>query len=380
MPPPRRQSSPELGNLAVGLQYNKNGRPIRRRKRRADHDFVDSSILQLGEDDITEAPSDDEDTEAPRKGRKRQKRSPSPTPPPLNPVIYNEDPDEPSDNERMGGWSACKLPKAAIELTFNIPLGFHGPLVVKMDKDILNALQKTCCDVGPLPQRASSTAMTRAKTKKPHGFKVLPAELRNKIYEMLFVADGTLSFHNPHNFCRSAQFLRTCKLVWREGCSVLYGQNKFVFHRNRNQRSPFWEPNPKEIGYQDFRLFLKTIGPDNLACIRDVTIHLEDAGQAATPYLSSQEARRYVNDGHLIDCLRILRSAELRKLTLYFSGRRSLARTDVKFLSHLERVKADEVDIPFRFHSYSHQKIHLDVEKELVELMKRKKKLYPELH
>jgi hypothetical protein len=42
----------------------------------------------------------------------------------------------------------------------------------------------------------------------------------------------------------------------------------------------------------------------------------------ATPYMPTHESRRYVNDGHLVDILRILRETKLRTLAISFFGRR----------------------------------------------------------
>jgi len=58
---------------------------------------------------------------------------------------------------------------------------------------------------------------------------------------------------------KSAQFLRTCRLVHNEGCSILYGENTFLFARHYDTRGPFWETVPKEIGYQDVLHFLKMV-------------------------------------------------------------------------------------------------------------------------
>jgi hypothetical protein len=64
------------------------------------------------------------------------------------------------------------------------------------------------------------------------------------------------------------------------------------------------------------------IGPENLFYLRDVKLVLEDAMPGATPYMPTHESRRYVNDGHLVDILRILRETKLRKLSISFFGRR----------------------------------------------------------
>jgi hypothetical protein len=156
----------------------------------------------------------------------------------------------------------------------------------------------------------------------------------------------------------------------------LYGENTFLFDRNKQTRGTFWEARPMEIGYTDVRRFLNAIGPENLAYLRDVCIWMEDAAPSSTPYLD-HETRRYVNDEHLIGCLRILRGAKLRKVYLAFAGRRNLYRSDVKLLAYLEQIKADEV-----FHkgppgtSWCPRRINDIVFKDIQTGMTRKKKLY----
>ena len=206
------------------------------------------------------------------------------------------------------------------------------------------------------------------------GFLDLPPELRNKIYGHIFVSGGPIQIPRANDLCRSGQFLSTCKLVYSEGCSVLYGENTIVLDRSKDRRGPYWEPVPKEIGYTDARRFLKAIGPENLAYLRDVKLVLEDACPSSTPYLNHEE-RRYVNDEHLIDILRILRGTLLREFKLTFHGRRALARTDVKILRYLEQVKADEVsNSPSGW--YFPPKITHGLWMELKEAMTRTPKLY----
>lgn len=384
--PNERDSSPELGSPSLIPQYNEQtGRPIRRNagQKRNDDAYVDSIIIEE-EGEPIELPSEDDDGHIVKAARpKKRKRTPSPTPPPLDPIIYNEEPDEMTDSESEGIFHHIPTRTPLVTLQFNIPLGFHGPLRVKLDKSLLDSSDGSAHDMQPPRVKSkSNTPKPAPKAKsstKPKGFADLPPELRNKVYRMLFIAHWDLKFHIPNNFCRSAQFLRSCKLVHSEGCSVLYGENQFVFDRNRHTRAPFWEPQPKEIGYKDVRQFLKMIGPENLAYLRDVKFVFEDAMPAATPYLPSHEARRFINDDHLIDCLRILREAKLRKLTLSFNGRRMLLKSDMKFLGYLEQIKVDELSCTdFYHHWYPANKVHPGVTKDLKEAMIRKKKLYAE--
>jgi len=97
------------------------------------------------------------------------------------------------------------------------------------------------------------------------GFPTLPPEPRNKVYRLLFIAKKGLVFYFPNNFCLSSVFLRTCRQIHEEGCSIPYGENTPVFERNKYTRAPLWSPSLKEIGYKDMHLFLKFIGPRNLS-------------------------------------------------------------------------------------------------------------------
>jgi hypothetical protein len=207
--------------------------------------------------------------------------------------------------------------------------------------------------------------------------------LRNTIYRHVFARrdeDQELRVpvgDNPkYTLEKSAQFLRTCKMVHNEGCSILYGENTFVFNRHHNTRGPFWETVPKEIGYQDALHFLKMIGPENIQYLRDVNMTFDDAQPRHTPYLDSHEKRRYLVDAYLMNCLRILRDAKLRKFSMFFGGRRQLFKSDVKFLGYLEQVKADEVvNMRGKFWQ-SQKKISSWLWDDIQEAMTRKTKLY----
>jgi hypothetical protein len=257
-----RDSSFELGDQSTVQKYNKQtGRPIRKQKKTSPGaGFVDSAVIEEDNDPI-ELPSEDEDGNL-VKPRKR-KRSPSPIAPPLDPILYNEDPDEVSDEEAVGNFHRDPT-DTPIVLQFNIPLGFHGPLVVKLDRGLLQAVDAPAHDMQPgqVQKKARLSTPQPAKTvvesNGPCLITKMPPEIRNKIYRALFVRqDDGFNFATPKNFQRSAQLLRTCRLFHSEGCSVLYGENKFTFDRNRHTRAPFWEPQLKEIGYQDVRQFLK---------------------------------------------------------------------------------------------------------------------------
>lgn len=375
-----RDSSPELGSAVFKTQYSqKTGRPIRRSagKVTLGEGYVDSRVIEDEYEEPIEIPSEDEDGQIkPSQAKRKRKRSPSPDPPPLDDVIRNDEPDERSEDEDPFQ-KKSKLPP--ITLQFNVPLGFHGPLVVKLDRNLLAPDKAYDMRPGRAMKKIIRAGSAVGSQKKSIGFVNLPAELRNKVYRHLFVTETNVKFPDADNMSRSSQFLRTCKLVHDEGCSILYGENKFRFDRNHKTRGPFWEPVPKEIGYKDVRQFLKMIGPENLVYLRDVTLFLADALPSSTPELT-HESRRYLHDEHLLDVLRTLRQAKLRKFNVLFTGRRSLARTDTRFVEYLVQVKADEVisEVGSVGSGWYHhnRKIESYVWKELKEKMTRKRKLY----
>ncbi|OCL13383.1 hypothetical protein AOQ84DRAFT_111179 [Glonium stellatum] len=389
-----RESSLELGSPRLATHYNQQtGRPIRdgAGKKRKHPDYVDSVIIE--EDIPVESCSEDEDGNLKRPKRViKRKRTPSPSPPPLSPIIQ----------DAMSSREVTPTPSPPngdldrpICLTFNIPQGFQGPFVVKLDRGLLdgNGQGSRSRDQGTTISRVERRSYFNTTGRRPQkqprkvtvsshsniGFLTLPPELRNKIYRLLFIAKQDLIFYFPDNFCLSSAFLRTCNQVHEEGRSILYGENTFVFERNKYTRAPLWSPTLKEIGYKDMRLFLKLIGPRNLSMIRDMRIVFEDAMPSSTPYLHSQEARRFVNDEHLIDCLHILENqAKLREVSLSFHGRRCLqVDVDVRFLETLAKVKADQVTITnSQKMPYSEVKAHPEVRRLLREAMIRN----PPLH
>lgn len=387
-------SSPIIGVDPLSPVYNRaTGRPIRRGagKKITSADFVDSTLTDLiaGADESDASDHDpgesaaytgeDENHHKKQRTRKR-KRTPSPTPPPCDPPMYVDEPEELTDSESSVSRSRISKAGPPVTLQFNIPLGFHGPLIVKLDQALIasgaaqqiSSLDTSARQTEAIADEPQSTLVNKV------GFTNLPPELRNKIYRLIFVAETDLRWSHPTNFCRSGQFLSTCRTVHSEGCSVLYGENVFHFERNRTTRGHFWEPVHKEIGYKDFHQFLKKIGPENLAYLRDIKINLEDATLCSTGYLNSVEDRRYINDEYLIDCLRILRTAKLRKLTVGFFGRRALQRSDVKFLNYMEQVKVDNFTASNKTHWAHINKVHADAFDRLKSAMMRKKRLYTE--
>jgi hypothetical protein len=202
-----RESSPELGSptAAKGPVNKKTGRPIRRNAgQKKDLDgYVDSVIIEE-EDDPIEVPSEDEDGHVVKSQRsKKRKRSPSPPPPPLDAIIYDESADEPSDDEGPSKYRR-RAAEEPISLQFNIPLGFHGPLVVKLDRSMLIGADHAPVAMQPLQvgQKADSPEPEPEPRNSGKSFADLHPEIRNRIYRALFVADSKLDFNCPSNFRR----------------------------------------------------------------------------------------------------------------------------------------------------------------------------------
>lgn len=247
----QRQKSEELGDDAFMVRYNsRTGRPIRTSagKKSANPDYVnpDEAILQLTEspDDSLDGldavfgagsdvePDEDSDNEMPPKQKSTRKRArtptppPSPSPPPLSPSIHDEievsarargEVELETDEESSGLPATEVSAEAGITLTFNIPPGFQGPLVVKLDTSSLSRPSRIAKRPAPVPSTGHASPKSKRICKfvgKPCeqslptndeevGFLDLAPELRNKIYRLLFVTEESLDFHSPSNFSRS---------------------------------------------------------------------------------------------------------------------------------------------------------------------------------
>jgi hypothetical protein len=168
------------------------------------------------------------------------------------------------------------------------------------------------------------------------------AELRNNVYRHVFVARDGINFDRPTNCDRSAAFLRTCKTVHQEGCSVLYSENQFKFVRNKSPRNPFWSNQTNEVGYLDMRHFLSMIGPISLTYLRSIHIVFDDAPKA---YAHLYEDPRFVHDPNLLASLKIIaKHCFLNKIQLAFLGRRNVTTFDVRFLEHMCAIQADVIE------------------------------------
>ncbi|GME42794.1 DNA-binding protein [Neofusicoccum parvum] len=388
-----RRPSPELGDGDLTTRYNaRTGRPIRDSagRKSADPSYLDTT--EVIEDDGVESESGSEDEEGVKKKQPKRKRTPSPPLPDIDPLpLYPDDvpsrePTPPAQKEQSD---------QSINLTVNIPKGFTGPFVLKIDRSLfcteqpskrqrLSSSEKGVSNssmgsnIQVMPRRGAlfqSGSNTRVDSTKKT-FADLPAEIRNQIYRLLFVTKEKISFGHPVNFCRTAALLRTCRQIYNEGRSILYSENSFSFSRNTRSRAPYWSGYEREIGYQDMRVFLNSIGPTNISLFRSISVTFTDAPPSSTPYLSHDE-RRFVRDEHIVACLRQLsRHANLKEITATFYGRKCLTRTDYRFLDALREIKADKVMLDDRERYWYHSKIDPTVRSSLLESMERSPKLY----
>lgn len=165
---------------------------------------MDSVIIE--EDIPVEPCSEDEDGNLKRPKRIIKRKRTPPSPPPLSPIIHDD----------MSSREATPTPSplsgdldGAICLTFNIPRGFQGPFVVKLDRGLPDGngrgfrgtdQSKNASRVGgrslrntvrkPQKHARKATAPNHGGT----GFLTLPPELRNKVYRLLFIAKKDLVF------------------------------------------------------------------------------------------------------------------------------------------------------------------------------------------
>jgi len=309
LPPPIfiQHKSQDFGMLEIekiDSSYNKRtGRPIRKSagRRSIAAGFVNSvEAIELDpnetwfvEQDTTE--DADSDNERPKK-KARTKRLPSPPLPPLSPMMKEDYPtpdSSPVPEERPEISPPVALP---LTLSLNIPPSFQGG-VLNINVDLGSLLLQQSNDyrhtdfkrqtASPISDYGCDESCTNLSSQRT-GFLDLPGELRNKVYRLAFVTPDTIE-SNSKGWARSGQFLATCRTVYEEGRSILYGENKFLFERTNKTRGAYYDAVHKEIGYKDVRRFFESIGPSNTALLRDLSFTFDDAMPSMTPYLSSNE-------------------------------------------------------------------------------------------
>ena len=327
MPPANARKSGIANGLSrAAFATNRNmstGRPVRKARRTYEGSpFVDSAIAVSDDDDNHDSDSSTSSVSRPRK----RKRSPSPPASPRSDVDnIVSDLGSDTDTNNLSSITQTDTQIVINNMVINVPPGHTGPLILQLDIPAQASTRSiTTSDKIERSQRKSSLLDDTSMPDKQHraGFLDLPAELRNEIYRMVFVSPSCFNFDTPSNFQRSAAFLRTCKQVYDEGRSILYSENHFLLVRKTRRHGSYWEQEWNEVGFKAVRKFLKLIGPANIALLRDVTLHLEDATPCLNPGLATADARRFVFDEVLMSVLKTLAQfAKLRKLDLHFRGK-----------------------------------------------------------
>lgn len=352
----KRAVSEELGDGDLSLSYNpRTGRPVRRSagRKSTNSDFIDP--VQA----ISDAEDHDTDEEKYVRPRKRR-RSPSP---PVSPRMEIDEPYSPVRSPERSLTEEAATPVSdvsPISLTFNVPPGHSGPFVINLDVAALMGMtiqpnrnakhKKTSLRLSTDSDLSSRLSRKSERPQSPvqerAGFLSLPPELRNEIYRLAFVLPRKERFDlgKPSNFARSSALLRTCRQVHEEGRTILYSENTFLFQRNTSARTQRWTTDVREVGFKDLRFFLKSIGPTNISFLRHIIFLLEDAVPSLNPHLTSAEERRFVHDDYLMASLKLLGLyGALSHLDLAFYGRKTVSKTDVRFLDYLRGVKADKI-------------------------------------
>ena len=366
--------SPHSAQLRPPVTYDApetNARSTRRPLRKsAGRKSLPAGFVSSGNADGIDLSSDDgELTDGALTKRWMQKAVAKPRP--LSPSHYREPPPSPratsSEPEQGANPPHFASTPETVSLTFHVPTDHVGPFVVNLNLRDLGA---------PSAGMVSSPASKVKRRKLSHhpnpasvppvsqyaGFTDLPPELRNIVYKEVFGSGKTLDFGRP-DFALSSQFLRTCKLVSFEGTVILYSSHSFKLSRDNSTEGPYWKKPWTEIGWRNIRRWLVDIGPLNVSYLRDVEIDLED-GTGRSIILNPnnrlmsesarREAARYVHDGDLIECLKILaRFGQLRKLTLHFESRKQLTRRDDRFVHELRKLRVDQlIDKQPSFYAY----------------------------
>ncbi|KAI9805241.1 MAG: hypothetical protein M1833_005694 [Piccolia ochrophora] len=333
------------------VDYNiHTGRPIR--KSAGKRDFGENIHVNSTALELLSGPSSGDDSPGPSKEkgpgkrvkrskhlskkRKPVKQSPSPEPLSDSASAFTDDANSVAGEYDDDGKVIHKR-REPISLQYDIPEDHRGFFTIRLDLDELvkkygeNKTAPRAKPIVPSSQAArlnASALLRRRDGSFKTGFMSLPPELRNTVYQLVFIRKDPLDFKDRYNLCLSGGFLSTCKQVEREGTTVLYGENTFYFQRIHAQRGRFFDRVWKEIGYEDMRRFLARIGRRNFSCIRSMVILLEDGMPSIARTLTPTE-RRVVNDNHLSYCIsKLARCGNLKRLEVGYFGRRQLCRYD----------------------------------------------------
>ncbi|KAI9653049.1 MAG: hypothetical protein M1831_006256 [Alyxoria varia] len=406
----------------------KSARPCRAgagKRKSLPNGFINSETIQQNIDGVSDSDSDLPE-EGPRKkklkgkgnakgkGKKWSKRR-EPPPPPMSPVLSERSLTSSSSLSQAISPEPEQAPHPAptraanpseLSLYVNVPPNHQGPVHVKLD---LESLRQWQTQVSPsIPTMSSATSVTShgATTSEPlsHtnkstispaealpqdetriGFMSLPGEVRNMIYDLAFrTPHNEIILIRPETFPKAGGLLGSCRQINTEAAPYLYSTKKFKFDRQNHTRATYKQRQWTEVGYRDFRHFLKDIGPTNTSLIKSIFMSLEDGSPSGNPHLHSQEDLRFVHDGALIDCFRTLaKFGAIKRLEIRFSGRKSVTRGDDRFISYLKQIKADQIDLRPSPCAHSHtpywwraSRIDTGAAEYLKRKMERKQKLY----
>ena len=200
-----------------------------------------------------------------------------------------------------------------IQLSFTIPKNHKGPFQVTIDLNSLtipvgtNITSVTRQDYTParlshgiyesieMPVTPSTNTVSTNATIAVEdittkvGFATLPAELRNRVYRMVFKGDLVCLGHRS-NMSRSAALLATCKLILREGRTILYGENVFHFRRETKPRGKFYHERWTEVAYQVSIFFELPIHPVEAKISRICSVFLKGSAPSISPCSVTSES------------------------------------------------------------------------------------------
>lgn len=242
-------------------------------------------------------------------------------------------------------------------------------LKIVLDPNNLSPQNLTLPDsVTPTPtDNASATADKHAGELK--GFMKLPRELRDRVYRLTLVRKAPVDFEVPKDFGRSAALLRTCKTIHEEATEVLYGQNSFHFARNRQHRGKYYDSSWAEVGYEDVRRFLETIGPVNISKMKYISFVMTDGHGRSFGSQLHVPFPRFVNDPHLHHVLRLIgKHTILERFGFMFAGRGAVGTYDFHLLNAITDIKCYQLDIIRRFR-LQNDRMAFRIEQKVRELM-----------
>jgi len=187
-----REASEELGSPGLATKYNqRTGRPVRTTagRRSLDPDYMDTTEVIDDEDGNDSDYHLDDDEDMSKKKRKKlkgisrkRKRILSPPPPSLSDIesdSFLSREDSPAFSIGTPEETTSIVAEAMTEpinLTFNIPLGFHGPLRVQIDSSLLQQLSKhTKLEQSPTSQAINGLAQSNSVGARKTSFLGLAA-------------------------------------------------------------------------------------------------------------------------------------------------------------------------------------------------------------